>query len=132
MVGISDLRGLFQPEYFYDFVHPCNASEEPLQWPGEGSSKAQAPSLQDSCPITSSERVRIFSSKRFSTRSIADMRVLSSWIYRKGERGKRRREQTSHHCQDSEETVQPAEESKQQDTATVARVKRHSKLIFFK
>lgn len=25
MVGTSDLRGLFQPEYFYDFVHPCNA-----------------------------------------------------------------------------------------------------------
>lgn len=31
------------------------------------------------------------------------------------ERGKRSREQTSHHCQDSEETVQPAEESKQHD-----------------
>lgn len=62
------------------------ASEKHLQWPGEGTSTAHAPSLQDSCPVTSSKRVRIFSSKRFSMRSIADMRALSSWIYRKGER----------------------------------------------
>lgn len=45
-------------------------------------------------------------------------------LQERGERGKRRREQTSHHCQEGEETVQPAEESKQQDTATVSRVKR--------
>lgn len=100
------------------------ASEEPLQWPGEGSSTAQSPSLQDSCPVTSSERVRIFSSKRFSTRSIADMRVFSSWIYREGEREKRSREQPSHHCQDSQETVQPAEESEQQDTAELKDIKK--------
>lgn len=111
MAGLSDL---FQPKHFYDFAYPCNAGCFREASPVARGRDQHSPR---SVPAGFLPGYLVRARQDFFLQAVqhafdcghasVELMDLQERGERERETGKRSREQTSHHCPDSEETVQP-------------------------